>query len=403
MPPTAIHEVPEAQVLDERFWLIVNETNRLIDEVIKMKEQALDSWQNALDRLKETYRIGIFSTTENQYMSELSRCEIEISKLSTDIVILCTSRQTILDDILDNGPVGELPLGPYKPKNWQFIEQQIIQRRSSYKQQPLLLPVSHLLRDRFQMDLYYIYGMMTGGRPARRMVTLRDCGREYLSVAYFVRYQLDSKSTCHLFGPANDGHIMNLQSGLPIIPAYRSLFRDARIAFVPVDKEGKSWKIVVLDEALLHEPALNPSGDPWGNDLQGRLLQFPDDCSFRPAMNYAYFGFFLNILWRQRYKAKGWWKTCVDLDGIEWGPTDHYPRPSTLKMLARQIGRVAPDEVDDLVRMFGVTHGKPDLDLTSDSEYLDGMIAKSILSQHWMVENRWRFHRPIVDQLRWVL
>lgn len=366
---------------DEYLCLLRNEVSKPIDAAIKLLEKNLKAQDHGLEVLVKQWHAGAMDISKSEYEADVKKLETEIGNLSTNLVVAKTSAHALKGAIMDAHTWFE----GQETADWAYIDLLI----GRYKEPHNATHSPFRPRDpdsqaRFRVDVLKSYGAYRSSKeksPLWCVVSGRYRPARGIVAAHIVRYNVGELSAIHLFGTPDqkNGHIMNPRNGLPMQEEYETLLDEARIAFVPANEAGDEWKITVLDKTLLSETveAADSIVEPWGKDLDGRLLTFPPNVEFRPGKRYLYFNFCVNVLRRQRHEVQGWWRDRIDYRGQRiWATPGYYLRKSTLTTLAHRIGHVDPSETPLLVERLGSTSGGSQ----ASSKKGDEVLAETILS-----------------------
>ncbi|KAI0108013.1 hypothetical protein F4776DRAFT_418699 [Hypoxylon sp. NC0597] len=388
MASGTINEIPEAilnETSPEKAVDIVRaRINKLLDEYTKYIDDTFDITDSMLKEIVDQWHDKTLSFTKPQFTEQICRLEEKIRSLAERLVIVKASRQTLLGCLVDN----ELWKGLYQNGDREYIELLVTQCRSPLNpQRTLFRPESAAVQESFRTAIFDRSGMVIRKSFGEDKAWCAVSGTYHrfrcIKAAHFTR-NLGEIQARYLFGQASDsrGHIMSLQNGIPMHISYQKLLDEARITLFPVAGKG-CWRILVLDKTI-QEAKNQWKVDPWGMQLDGRDLQFPEGVIPPSERPYFYFSFCVNILRRQRYEAKGWWRNVLrNYDKTIWTPCGtNYIRASTLKYLALRIGHLDRDEVDSFVEKIWVNSSEsvqpgPGVSL----EDMDKVVASCLLNE----------------------
>ncbi|KAI1409908.1 hypothetical protein F5Y13DRAFT_192919 [Hypoxylon sp. FL1857] len=354
MPGALLNEPSPAKVLE----FLRRKLEKHVDDYTNYLEQTIDTNDSALKRIVDDWHSGKRYYPESGYKEQIQRLEEGIQDLAKKFVVVKTSRQTIIGHLVDN----ELWEGLSQDRSWNYINQHVGQFTVSYNQQrTLFYPRDIESPGNFLSDVLRCYGSLDDYGRGWCVISGQYFERRLMRGAHIVRHNVGEVQARYLFGDLlqDRGHIMGPRNGLPMHFSYEILLDEARIAFTPVPEKRDSWKIIVLDESLRRETTNKWGKVPWGADLDGLELKFPKDVDLRPRASYLYFNFCANILWRQRYEAKGWWRNILNnYDKTVWVRFGtNYLRKSTLRKLALRFGHLNRDEIEPFVEKIWIDSG----------------------------------------------
>ncbi|OTA62894.1 hypothetical protein K449DRAFT_444391 [Hypoxylon sp. EC38] len=389
MASNIINEIPEALLNETSPENAVNfirtRVNKLLDRYTEYIDDTLDTTDSMLKEIVDQHYARTLGFTKFQFTEQACRLEEKIRSLAEKFVVAKASRQTLLGCLLDN----ELWEGLYQRRDWKYIDLLVTQCRSPLNpHRTLFRPDSEEAQESFRTAVFDRYGMVIqksfGGDKAWCPVSGRYHRYQYMRAAQMTRH-LGEIQAKYLFGKTSDsrGHTMSPQNGIPMHIGYKKLLDEARITFMPGPRKG-CWRILVLDKTIQAESRWKV--EPWGMQLHGRDLQFPDGVDAPLQMSYFYFNFCINIIRRQRYEPKGWWKNIFkECNKENWAPCmTNYIRASTLKYLALRIGHLDRDEVDSFVEKIWVnsvasTSVQPGPGMSLED--MDKVVASCILNE----------------------
>ncbi|KAI0155341.1 hypothetical protein GGR57DRAFT_511735 [Xylariaceae sp. FL1272] len=340
---------------DEYIAFIREEAQKKFSAWISVMEAEVNYRDKSMKKINDSWHAGDLTLAKAQLEEEITNLEKGIGELSARILVARSSQNQIL------GAMADLELWHKKRDigDWAYLDLLINRQRP-----PVGATVSHFRsRDNeeqecFRRAVIKSYGAKKTSHPNSAIwcvVAGRYMTKASVRAAHIVRYNVGEGQAEYLFGSSNhrNGHLMSPSNGLPMCEMYEELFDNGRIVFTPDVASKDSIVIQVLDKELLDEDGSDIGMEPWGKDLDGRKLTFPEGCNFRPQWRYMYCAYSMTLIRRQRYECPGWHKEQLKNRGQRmWASPGDYLRNSALTMLANRVGHMSLDDATKFGKVF---------------------------------------------------
>ncbi|KAI1814996.1 hypothetical protein GGS20DRAFT_584928 [Poronia punctata] len=340
------HKVPRVEVDpndDQRFKHFLE----VVEHKTQVADAAYEAGQKTLLVLQEEWNEGSVQMTRGQYDEEVRQLQMQMKRHLVEKVCLRSTKWETAGRMADAERWNKQDFAA----DWSYIDLLVNKlQEPSGANSTMKNPRDPSHQERWRKAVLRAYGAeKPHGKIIWCPISHQWMSATNVKVAHIVRYNVGEPSAVYLFGAYDgpEGHIWSVRNGIPLSAEYEELLDDGQIAIVPTE-DGEGLMVIVLSEEEISDMSDEAMLNPRGVKLHQRCLKFLND--HRPAMRYLYFCYAINLLRRQRFEVRGWWKDHLQCSGTSFFATPgQWVRETTLRKLARRVGHLPDSEAEEFV------------------------------------------------------